>query len=98
MIVLSTLIEAIATILHMVITLYTWIIIISALLSFVRPDPYNPIVQFFYRLTEPLYALIRKRVNTIYGGLDLAPLIVIIVLQFIDLFFVKLLYAMAYKL
>lgn len=98
MIVLSTLIEAMATILHMVVTLYTWIIIITALLSFVRPDPYNPVVQTLYRLTEPVYAQIRKRVNTVYGNLDLAPIIVILALQFFDLFIVKLLYGFASKL
>ncbi len=98
MIVLSTLIEAMATILHMVVTLYTWIIIITALLSFVRPDPYNPVVQTLYRLTEPVYAIIRKRINTVYGNLDLAPIIVILALQFFDLFIVKLLYGFASKL
>ncbi len=95
MIVLSTLIEALATLLHTVINIYIWVIIISALLSFVRPDPYNPIVQILYRLTNPVYAFIRKYVPTLIGGIDLAPLIVILVLQFLDLFAVKLLFALA---
>lgn len=95
MIVLSTLVEAVAQLLHTVINIYIWVVIISALLSFVRPDPYNPIVQVLYRLTNPVYALIRRYIPTLIGGVDLAPLIVVLALQFIDLFAVKLLFALA---
>ena len=95
MIVLATLIEAFATILHTLINVYIWVIIIAALISFVRPDPYNPIVQILFRLTNPVYAFIRKFVPTLIGGIDLAPLIVILALQFVDLFVVKLLFALA---
>lgn len=98
MIVISTLLQAVAQILHMVINIYIWVIIIAALISWVRPDPYNPIVQMLYRLTEPVYAYIRKYIPTVIGGMDLAPLIVIIALQFIDLFLVKLLFHLAYSL
>ena len=55
MMVLATFIEAIAQILHMVISIYIWVVIISALITWVRPDPYNPIVQILRRLTEPVY-------------------------------------------
>jgi len=95
MIVLSTLIEALASILHTVINIYIWVVIISALLSFVRPDPYNPIVQILYRLTNPVYAFIRKYIPTLIGGIDLAPLIVILALQFLDMFAIRLLFALA---
>ena len=63
------------------INIYIWIIIINALLSFVNPDPYNPIVQFLNRITQPAYNLVRKFIPTTFNGLDLAPLIIIIVLQ-----------------
>jgi len=95
MIVLSTLVEALAQLLHTVINIYIWVVIISALLSFVRPDPYNPIVQVLYRLTNPVYAFIRRYIPTLIGGVDLAPLIVILALQFVDLFAVRLLFALA---
>lgn len=95
MIVLATLIEAFATILHTLINIYIWVVIIAALITFVRPDPYNPIVQILFRLTNPIYAFIRRLVPTLIGGIDLAPLIVILTLQFIDLFAVKLLFALA---
>lgn len=90
MIVLSTLLSAIAQILHILITTYIWVVIIAALISWVKPDPYNPIVQILYRLTEPVYAIVKRYIPTVIGGIELAPLIVIIALQFIDLFLVRL--------
>jgi len=67
-------------------TLYIWIIIIAAFLSFVRPDPQNPIVQVLYRLTEPVFAFIRKKLPfVVMGGIDLSPLVIIFGLQFIDI-------------
>jgi len=98
MIVLSTLIAAIANILNMVIGLYIWIVIIAALITWVRPDPYNPIVQILYRLTEPVYALIRRYIPTNFGGMDIAPLILILFLEFCQMFFVKLLFELAASL
>lgn len=91
----SILIEAIAQILGMVITIYTWVIIIAALITWVRPDPHNPIVQILSRLTEPVYGWIRRFIPTVIGGIDIAPIIIIIALQFINLFLVRLLYSLA---
>ena len=96
--ILSTLIQAIAQILHMVISIYIWVVIIAALITWVRPDPFNPIVQTLYRLTEPVYALVRRYIPTAVGGIDLAPLIIIFGLQFIDLFLVKLLFQLSASL
>lgn len=93
--VLATFIQAIAQILSMVINIYIWVIIISALISWVRPDPYNPIVQILYRLTEPVYAFVRRFIPTVFGGIDIAPIIILVALQFINLFFVKLLFGLA---
>jgi YggT family protein len=73
-----------------IISLYKWVIIISALLSWVNPDPYNPIVQFLYRLTEPAYALVRRFIPTVVGGMDLAPLIIIFALIFLENFLQRL--------
>ena len=66
------------------------LIVISALLSWVQPDPYNPIVQMLYRLTEPAYALVRRYIPTVFGGMDMAPLILIFAIQFIEIFFTNL--------
>jgi len=68
-----------------VINVYVWVIIISALLSFVNPDPFNPIVQFLYRITNPAYALVRKFMRTNFNGLDIAPLVIIIGLQVLSI-------------
>ena len=77
------LIQAITSTLAMIINLYIWIVIIAALITWVNPDPYNPIVQFLQRLTEPVYKKMRQFFPTVIGGVDLAPLILIIILQFI---------------
>jgi len=67
----------------MMITLYTWVVIIAALITWVNPDPYNPIVQILRRLTQPVFDLVRRYIPTNVGGLDLAPVAVLIVLFFI---------------
>ena len=96
--ILSTFLSAVATILHTVINVYIWIIIAAAIISWVLPDPYNQIVQLLYRLTEPVYERLRRLVPTIVGGVDLAPIIVLLALQFTDLFFVRLLHEFAASL
>ncbi len=73
-----------------IIELYKWVIIVSTLLSWVQPDPYNPIVQMLDRLTKPAYAAIRKVIPTVFGGIDLAPLILIFALIFAQTFLSKL--------
>lgn len=93
--VLSTLIDAIAQILSMIINIYVWIVIISAFVSWFRVDPYNPIVQILYKLTEPVYATLRRFVPTTISNVDIAPIIVILVLKFIDLFLVRLLFQLS---
>lgn len=89
--VFATFLNAITEILHILINTYMWIVIISALLSFVRPDPYNQIVQILYRLTEPVFMQVRRVLPTVFNGIDFAPLIVIIFLKFIDLFVIGIL-------
>ncbi len=83
---INSLIIAFATILITIISLYKWVIIIGALLSWVRPDPHNPIVQMLHRLTEPAYAFVRRFVPTVFGGMDLAPIIIIFILIFLETF------------
>ena len=87
---INSLIVAFVTIFTTILSLYKWVIIISALLSWVQPDPYNPIVQMLYRLTEPAYALVRKFIPTVFGGMDMAPLILIFGIQFLEIFFTNL--------
>lgn len=91
----GSIIAGLGGIIHSFITVYIWVVIIAALLTWVRPDPTNPIVQVLYRLTEPVYALVRRYVPTVFNGIDLAPLIIIVGLQVIDVIFVRLVYALA---
>lgn len=88
---LGTFLNACAVILSMLIDLYIWVIVIAALVSWVRADPYNPIVQVLNRLTQPLYAKLRSIMPTTISGIDLSPLIVAVILKFIDLSFVSML-------
>lgn len=83
---IDALLNSIFTVVIGIVVLYKWVIIISALLSWVRPDPYNPIVQMLYRLTEPAYAFVRKYIPTVFGGMDIAPIILIFALIFIETF------------
>lgn len=87
---MSALIYAIVQTLHTVMNLYIWIVIISALLSFVRPDPYNPVVQILNRLTEPVMNFIRQKMPfVVFSGIDLSPLVVILGLQLVDNFMMR---------
>ena len=96
--ILSTLFSAIANILHLIITVYTWVIIAAALISWVRPDPSSPVVQLLYRLTEPVYSFIRRYIKTNVSGIDFTPLIVLLALQFLDQFLIRLLFGFAASL
>ena len=75
--------------LHMAISIYVWIIIARALISWVSPDPFNPIVRFLYRATEPVLRPIRRRMPMHAIGLDLSPLVAILALQLVDWFIVS---------
>ena len=92
MIAFRHLLDAIATVLDLALNIYMWLIIARALLSWVNPDPYNPIVRFLYNVTEPLLSFLRRRVPMVFGGLDLSPLIVIAAIMFLRIFLVQTLH------
>ena len=97
MFVLANLLTAVAYILKIVLNIYMWIIIGRALISWVNPDPYNPIVKFLYRATEPLLYRVR-RVLPIMGGLDLSPIVVLLAIVFLQNFLVVSLFDLALRL
>jgi YggT family protein len=80
---------AIAKVISIGLTIYMYIVIAHAILSWVSPDPYNPIVRFINQVTEPLYYQIRKRIPTVFGGIDVAPIIIILSIIFINEFLVN---------
>jgi len=92
---MNALIIALAQLIHTVINIYIWVIIIAAFLSFVRPDPYNPIVQTLYRLTEPAFEFVRRKLPfVVISGIDLSPILIILALQFIDTFVMSFVFGM----
>ena len=92
------LIEALASILDLALTVYMWVIIARALLSWVNPDPFNPIVRMLYNVTEPVLGWVRSRVPVVFGGLDLAPLVVLLAIVFLQRFLVATLFDLARRL
>lgn len=90
MIMLANLMNAVALVLQVVLTFLTWVIVIQALLSWVNPDPYNPIVRFLFAATEPVYRLVRRILpRRSFGPVDFAPLVAIFVLMFLNYFLVQ---------
>ena len=98
MFVISNLITGIAKVLSIVLNLYMWLIIIRALASWFSPDPYNPIYLFLIRVTEPVMGYIRRFLPTRAGMVDLSPLVVILVIIFLQTFLIQSLYGIAMSL
>ena len=98
MFVMGNFLGAVARLLDLALWAYMWLIIIRALLSWVNPDPWNPIVQFINRVTEPILAPIRRRVPSWRMGIDLSPLVAILAIYFVQWFLVGTLRDMAWRM
>ena len=98
MCVLSNFLQAVAYVLKMFLDIYSWLIIIRALLSWVSPDPYNPIVQFIERSTEPVLAPFRRLIPSYKIGIDLSPLLALAAIYFLRIFLVSSLFDLAVRL
>jgi len=89
MFILGNFLTATAQVLKIVLELYMWIMIIRALLSWVNPDPYNPIVQFLNSITEPVLYRVRQLIPMSGVGIDFSPMIVILIIIFLQSFLVN---------
>lgn len=98
MFVFSNLLHSLATIIDIVLNLYMWVLIVRALISWVNPDPYNPIVRFLYSITEPLLYRVRRYLPVQFSGIDFSPMLLILLIIFLRSFLVPTLHMMAYKL
>lgn len=98
MFIVANFLIAVAKILDIGLTLYMWIIIGRAIISWVNPDPYNTIVRFLYAVTEPVLYTIRRRLPTSFGGFDFSPIIVILAIYFFQAFVVESLLQFAVQL
>ena len=89
MFIVGNLVDTLAALLHLVLNIYIWIIIARAILSWVNPDPYNPIVRFLYGVTEPVLRPIRNLLPLQGIGLDLSPMILLLIIYVLDSFLVS---------
>ena len=97
MFMLGNFIMAIAKLINFVLSAYIWVVIARAVISWVNPDPYNPIVRFLRQVTDPLLMHIRRYVP-IMGGLDLGPMVLILIIVFLQSFLVPTLQQLAMHL
>jgi YggT family protein len=84
MFVYTNLVVFIAQILQEVLWLYFWIVIASAVMTWIEPNPYNPIVRTIYALTEPVFDWVRRHIPVFFGGLDFSPVIVLVGIEFLQ--------------
>jgi len=95
MFMISNFLFALAKLVEILLGVYMWIVIGRAILSWVNPDPYNPIVRFLHDVTEPVLSRIRRIIPAFGGGIDFSPMILIIVIYFLMSFLVPTLKHMA---
>ena len=95
MFVIANFIEATAQVLRALIDIYWWIIVVRVLISWINPDPYNPIVQFLRSATDPLLYWVRRALPLNFGGIDFSPIIVLLALQFLRIAVVNTLHQFA---
>jgi YggT family protein len=98
MILLGNLMVTVAEIVNSLLTLYYWIVIIAALISWVNPDPYNPVVRFLRAVTEPVLRPVRRLIGYRLGPIDISPLAVILGIIFIQKFLLRSLIEIGYKI
>jgi YggT family protein len=90
---------AVATVLNSLLSLYFWILLAAAVLSWVNPDPNNPIVRFLRAVTDPVLYRVRRALPFVYaGGIDFSPLLVMLAIQFVKIFVVQSLYELALRI
>ena len=93
--IVTNLILAIANVLNLILSLFVWLIIIRALISWFNPDPYNTLFQFLYRITEPVLSIVRNAMPNL-GGIDISPIVVLLAVEFLKSFLIKSLVQLAY--
>jgi YggT family protein len=98
MFVASNFLVALARVLDYILWAYVWILIARVVISWVNADPYNPLVRFVYNVTEPVLARVRQKLPVYAGGFDLSPIVVWLLVVFLQHFLVKSLLDLAYAL
>ena len=81
---MTTFIERLFQFINWLLGAYMWIVIAAAVITWVNPDPRNPIVRFLYGVTEPVLYRIRRLIPTNFGGIDIAPMLLIFIILFLQ--------------
>ncbi|MEK6601894.1 MAG: YggT family protein, partial [Candidatus Binatota bacterium] len=89
MFVLANFLDALAQVLYFLLEAYMWIVVARAVISWVNPDPYNPIVRFLYSATEPVLYRLRRALPLYAGGIDFSPILVFVAIIFLQRFLVQ---------
>lgn len=99
MFLLGNLLAAFANVLDIVLTILYWLLLVRALISWVNPDPHNPIVQFLHKTTEPILTPIRRLLPIDFKiGFDISPIIAFLLIIFLRLFLVRSLMQISFRL
>ena len=98
MFVFGYLLTAVAKVIDLLLTFFMFIVLARAVLSWVSPDPFNPIVRFIHNVTEPVLSRIRSLLPVVLGGIDLSPILVLIGIIFLQSFLVDSLLRLAQML
>ena len=97
MFIFANFLNAVAYVIETLLNIYMWIIIARAIISWVNPDPYNPIVNFLYRATEPVLSRVRRKIPQM-GGIDLSPMLVLLAIFFLQKFIVSSLFELVSRI
>jgi len=93
---MDILVSAIFQVLHAILSIYFWIVIGRAIISWVNPDPYNPIVRFLHNATDPVFERIRRVLPLQFSGIDFTPILVLIILGVLQNILARLQYQLTY--
>ncbi|MDY0275708.1 MAG: YggT family protein [Desulfomicrobium sp.] len=89
--VFSSLLAAVFDVLYSILSLYFWVVIAAVVMSWINPDPYNPIVRAIRTLTEPVFYRIRRWLPFTYvSGIDFSPFLVVLAIKFVQVFLARL--------
>jgi len=98
MFIIGNLLIAVATIIDYVLLFFLWIVVARAVLSWVNPDPYNPIVRGLYAVTDPVLSFLRRKLPLFAVSIDFAPIVAILIIVFLQRFVVRTLFDLALRM
>ena len=98
MFVFGNLFSTIAHILDILLEVYLWVVIVRAILSWINPNPYNPLVRIIYGLVDPVTYRISRFFPTRIGMIDIAPFMLLLIIIFLQKFIVRTLFDLAIRM